>query len=182
MDNAYPLEAWKRLGEVLEARRGELGYGFRQREKFLEDRGGPPPSVKTLARLERGERASYPESTIARVESLYGYAPGSFRSVLEGGAPELLPVRSGPPVLPGNPFASIVDPALEPEGDAAWVMFPAHTREDRTLRWIWRLPFSEEERTQMVEDWRRRRREAKERERGAAGLPAPECNDPDARR
>lgn len=87
MDSTYPPEAWKRLGKVLEARRGELGYGFRQREQFLRDRGGPPPSVKMIARLERGERTSYPASTVTLLESLYGYRPGSFEAVLNGGEP-----------------------------------------------------------------------------------------------
>jgi len=99
MDSTYPPEAWKRLGKVLEARRGQLGYGFRQRERFLADRGGPPPSVKMLARLERGERTSYPPATVTLLESLYGYAPGSFDAVLAGGEPAPLPAAPGPPLL-----------------------------------------------------------------------------------
>ena len=87
MDKTYPPEAWRRLGKLLEQRRGQLGYGFRQREQFLTDRGGPPPSVKMLARLERGERTSYPEGTITLLESLYDYEPGSFEAVLDGGEP-----------------------------------------------------------------------------------------------
>jgi hypothetical protein len=105
MDKAYPPEAWRRLGSALEARRGQLGYGFRQREGFLADHGGAPPSVKTLARLERGERASYPPATITRLESMYEVAPGSFEAFLEavtaGGDAELPWAGSRPaPLLP----------------------------------------------------------------------------------
>jgi len=102
MDKAYPPEAWKRLGRELERRRGQLGYGFRQRENFLRDRGGPPPSLKMIARLERGERTSYPAATITALESLYGYAPGSFEAILEGREPvpalraEALPAAPSP--------------------------------------------------------------------------------------
>jgi hypothetical protein len=91
MDKTYPPEAWKRLGRALEARRGQLGYGFRQRGEFLADRGGPPPSVKMLARLERGERTTYPPATITRLESLYDLSPGSFEAILDGGEGRPLP-------------------------------------------------------------------------------------------
>lgn len=135
MDKPYPPEAWKRLGEALERRRGELGYGFRQREQFLRDRGGPPPSLKTIARLERGERTSYPPATVTRLEALYGYAPGSFEAVLRGGDPSPLPARAEPrlhrvPAPPpgGAPFEEILawlldrhpdDPAVQALGAQA---------------------------------------------------------------
>jgi len=113
MDKAYPPEAWKRLGKVLEARRGQLGYGFRQRANFLADNGGPPPSAKTLARLERGERYTYPPATVTRLEALYQYDPGSFEAVLAGGDPVPLAagarpaaVRAVPPPPPQPPGSS----------------------------------------------------------------------------
>jgi len=88
MDIPYPPEAWRRLGKELERRRGQLGYGFRQRGIFLRDRGGTM-SEKTLARLERGERMAYPDATIAAVEALYGWEPGSVQRVLDGESPVL---------------------------------------------------------------------------------------------
>lgn len=88
MDNTYPPEAWRRLGKALEKRRGQLGYGYRQRGNFLRDRNGTL-SAKTLARVERGERGDYPDATIAALEALYGYAPGSFAAILSGREPRI---------------------------------------------------------------------------------------------
>lgn len=102
MDNVYPLGAWRRLGELLEQRRAQLGYGFRQRGQFLRDRGGPPPSLKTLGRIERGERAFYPASTVALLERLYGFEPGSFEAVLRGGDPVPRPVSVGAGASPAE--------------------------------------------------------------------------------
>jgi hypothetical protein len=120
MDNEYPPEAWRRLGRALEAWRGQMGYGFRQREKFLAERGGPPPSLKTLARLERGERTFYPEGTLARLESLYGYAPGSFEAILAGGEGKPLELEHSParpvlravPAVPGLPSERLAQEVL----------------------------------------------------------------------
>src|SRR5215831_15388747 len=80
----YPPTAWLRLGQDLERRRGQLGYGYRQRGRFARERGSTL-SVKTLARLENGERDSYPPVTLAAVETLYGLAPGSIEDHLAGG-------------------------------------------------------------------------------------------------
>lgn len=98
MDNAYPPEAWKRLGEKLRERRGELGYGFRQRKQFLEDRGGPPPSAKMLDRIENGSRTYYPDATIATLERIYAYQRGSFEAILKGDEP--VPLAGGPRLSP----------------------------------------------------------------------------------
>jgi hypothetical protein len=86
----YPPEAWRRLGLALERRRAELGYGFRQRGQFAHERGGGKLSVKTISRLEKGERDAYPESTVASAEAMYLWAPGSFAAVLAGGEPHRL--------------------------------------------------------------------------------------------
>ena len=88
MDSKYPPEAWQRLGKALEQVRGQLGYGYRQRQAFLADRGDPErrPSLKMLERLERGKRASWPDSTIALLEAMYGLAPGSFKGFLDADA------------------------------------------------------------------------------------------------
>jgi hypothetical protein len=99
----HPPEAWRRLGLALERRRAELGYGFRLRGRFAREQGSGRLSVKTISRLEKGERDSYPESTVATAEAMYRWAPGSFASVLAGGEPDPLvpaPLAQEAPVAP----------------------------------------------------------------------------------
>ena len=116
--DVYPPEAWRRLGRMLERRRGELGYGFRQRARFARERGCGMISVKTISRLENGERDSYPESTVGTVEAMYQWSPGSVESVLMEGEPN--PLLSAP--VPGrNPLASPDAPPTPGERIASWV-------------------------------------------------------------
>ena len=105
MDNSYPAEAWQRLGTALERRRGQLGYGYRQRGTFLRD-SRVNLSVKTIARLERGERDAYPDGTISMVERIYRVKPGSVEAVLRGG--ELAPEDA-----PGEQRRRYADPRLQ---------------------------------------------------------------------
>jgi hypothetical protein len=116
--DTYPYEAWLRLGRMLERRRGELGYGFRQRARFARECGSGKISVKTISRLEKGERDSYPESTVGTVETMYQWAPGSIESVLGGGEPN--PLLMTPP--PGrNPITTEYAPPTSGERLASWV-------------------------------------------------------------
>ena len=118
--DTYPSEAWERLGRMLERRRGELGYGFRQRARFVQERGARMISVKTISRLENGERDSYPESTVGTVEAIYGWSPGSVESVLNGGEPTS--------IQPATPASASRDPLTNPDAPptvgeriASWV-------------------------------------------------------------
>lgn len=113
----YPPDAWRRLGRLLERRRGELGYGFRQRARFVRDGGDGLISVKTISRLENGERDSYPESTIGTVEAIYRWLAGSVESVLEGGDPDPLPITPAARDTLTNPDA----PPSAGERIAGWV-------------------------------------------------------------
>jgi hypothetical protein len=113
----YPPEAWRRLGRMLERRRGELGYGFRQRARFARACGGGMISVKTLSRLENGERYSYPESTVGTVEAMYQWSAGSVESVLTGGEPSPLPATPAP----GSPITTPDAPPTSGERLAGWV-------------------------------------------------------------
>ena len=114
----YPPEAWRRLGRMLERRRGELGYGFRQRARFARDCGGGMISVKTLSRLENGDRDSYPESTVGTVEAMYQWSAGSVEAVLKGGEPNPLPAQ---PAASGNPITTPDAPTTYGERLAGWV-------------------------------------------------------------
>lgn len=118
MMDTYPYEAWLRLGRKLERRRGELGYGFRHRARFVRERGGGKISVKTISRLEKGERDSYPESTVGAVEAMYQWSPGSVESVLVGGEPNALIVT---PPKERNPITEPYAPPSPGERLAAWV-------------------------------------------------------------
>jgi hypothetical protein len=118
----YPQEAWIRLGRLMQRRRGQLGYGHRQRGTFVRDRG-TSLSEKTVARMERGERGAYPESTIGAAEALYGWEPGSIALALEGGEPapaeDRRQVRPEDLLQPGDPpsfraLAEDPDPYLTP--------------------------------------------------------------------
>jgi hypothetical protein len=114
----YPNEAWHRLGRMLERRRGELGYGYRQRARFVLERGGGMISVKTISRLEKGERSSYPEATIGTVESMYQWSPGSVEAVLMGGEPSALLLA---PPSARNPITTRDAPSTPGERMASWV-------------------------------------------------------------
>jgi hypothetical protein len=116
--DSYPNEAWHRLGRMLERRRGELGYGYRQRPRFVMERGGGMISVKTISRLEKGERCSYPESTVGTVESMYQWSPGSVECVLTGGEPSALLLA---PPSARNPITTRYAPPTTGERIASWV-------------------------------------------------------------
>jgi hypothetical protein len=117
--DTYPHEAWQRLGRALERRRGELGYGFRQRGRFTREQGGGRISIKTISRLEKGERASYPQATVGAAETIYQWAPGSFEAVLRGGEPRPLAVRPASPRR--NPLTTERAPPTPGERIASWV-------------------------------------------------------------
>lgn len=114
----FPNEAWQRLGRMLERRRGELGYGFRSRARFVKERGGGKISVKTISRLEKGQRDSYPESTIGSVETMYQWGPGSAESVLMGGEPHALLISPQPG---RNPITTVRATPTSGERMASWV-------------------------------------------------------------
>jgi hypothetical protein len=118
MMDKFPVKAWLRLGNVLERRRGELGYGFRQRARFVRERGGGRISVKTISRLENGERGSYPESTIGTIEAMYQWLPGSVETVLAGGEPNVMLLT---PPAGRNPITSPYTPPTPGERLASWV-------------------------------------------------------------
>ena len=75
-------------------------------------------SVKTISRLENGERDSYPESTVGTVEAIYQWSPGSVEAVLKGGDPNPLLPTARPA---RNPITSSGAPLTGGERIASWV-------------------------------------------------------------
>lgn len=82
---------WMRLGELLIARRVELGY--RSRSRFVAARGGGHDRI--VGDLERAGRDNYSPATIAAVERMYQWEPGSIRRILAGGMPTKTPNTPG---------------------------------------------------------------------------------------
>lgn len=78
--------AWQRLGELLVARRTELGHP--KRLPFAKHHG--LTHDRTLSDLENARRTrleGFDPATLAQVEQIYQWAPGSIRKVLAGGDP-----------------------------------------------------------------------------------------------
>jgi hypothetical protein len=116
MDNGYPPEAWKRLGKRLTDRRVELGYPFRKRKSFWEDRGDPSLlSLKTVERIERAERPDYTDETLAVVERLYGYEPGSVEAILRDEEPTIAAAASPAPGHRRSHLAEVPPGGLDDE-------------------------------------------------------------------
>jgi transcriptional regulator with XRE-family HTH domain len=77
---------WGRLGDWIVTRRVQMGYP--KQRQFVEHSG---LSSRILSHLEQGNRTSYEQSTLARLEQALNWAPGSVRAVLAGGDPQPLP-------------------------------------------------------------------------------------------
>jgi hypothetical protein len=136
MMDKYSFESWRRLGRILERRRGELGYGFRQRALFARDQGSGKISVKTISRLEKGERDSYPESTVGAIEAMYQWLPGSVELVLKGGEPSAAPANTH---AVGNPITSMDAPRTSGERLASWIyvrMWERGTSDDAIIDFL----------------------------------------------
>lgn len=104
-----PADAWKHLGELLEAhRRVELGY--RSRGKFAAGRLPPTPSgnanVRLVSDIENSYRPdTYPAGTLRQIAGYYGVAYESMLAVLHGEADKLIPAEPVPPSMPSAPAA-----------------------------------------------------------------------------
>jgi hypothetical protein len=73
---------WQRLGEEVERRRGQLGYGsrhaFAEATQFAE---------KTLGDVENARRETYSPVTLARLERALRWPPGTVDAILAGDSP-----------------------------------------------------------------------------------------------
>lgn len=94
---------WQRLGALLAQRRRELGY--RRVAPFV--RAHNLSHRKTIDDLERARRDNYSPATLAHVELIYGWQPGSIAAVLAGLPPAAI---TGP--VPAPRLVSDADAAL----------------------------------------------------------------------
>jgi transcriptional regulator with XRE-family HTH domain len=70
---------WRRLGEEVERRRGQLGFGSRR--EFAEKTGF---AEKTLGDVENGRRDTYSPVTISRLEAALRWPAGAVDAILRG--------------------------------------------------------------------------------------------------
>ena len=92
------VEDWQRLGDYVVARR--IALGMRDRRTLAAATG---VTERTLGKVETGKRVS--AGTLAALENLFGWAPGSCRHILAGGEPVTR--------LPAEVTPSYDDPTLQ---------------------------------------------------------------------
>lgn len=95
-----PRERWLLLGELLEARRQELGYKYRP--GFARDRLPPTdkgnPNARLVGDAERAYRPTFPPGTLREIARAYEVTYASLTAVLAGTAGELAPAAPAAPV------------------------------------------------------------------------------------
>lgn len=114
-----PEDAWVRLGELLQLRRGELGY--RQRPAFCETRN---INTRLIADIEHNYRPNtFPRPPSSRSPRHTRLPTSPFAALLRGEADELIRTESSPPPAPaatgsGGRRTSLV--TGEDKNAAAW--------------------------------------------------------------
>jgi hypothetical protein len=104
--------AWTRLGDALIRRRIEMDPRYRNRRRFVDERGA---EYRTVSDIEKGRGRNFEPATIIAVESTYRLAPGAIRRYLNG-APELEPAP-GTPGAPAPDEPGAGEPAAGPPAD-----------------------------------------------------------------
>jgi hypothetical protein len=128
--------AWKRLGQLLEARRVELNPSYRNRTTFAAERG---VDYRLAFDIETAARTNYRRPTLRSVEVGYGWRAGSIGRVLEGGEPEpapqpeLVPSRDSHPAPDGLGVQSVLDdPGLTDDEKAGAIALIMRLRERKS--------------------------------------------------
>jgi hypothetical protein len=110
-----PEAAWKRLGELLQLRRGELGY--RRRPAFTRDRG---INIRLVTDIENAYRPNtFLTPTLREIAQAYQVTYDSLIAVLLQHDDELIPALQSPLSRLGD--APIADKAAR-EADAPYAM------------------------------------------------------------
>jgi hypothetical protein len=111
-----PDTRWRRLGELLQLRRGDLGY--RRRPAFTRDHG---INIRLVTDIENAYRPNtFLNPTLADIARAYQVTYDSVLAVLAGKADELVPAG----------------PALAPAGPSGWKPPAGRDREDAVRPWF----------------------------------------------
>lgn len=90
---------WKRLGQLLQARRTQLDPArFRKRAAWIEHAAEYGVSRRMIIDIETGGRTNYTTETIRAIEDAYRLRPGAIMTVLAGAGE--LPVQEDDPAEP----------------------------------------------------------------------------------
>jgi transcriptional regulator with XRE-family HTH domain len=100
---------WRRLADYVVA--GRVALGMRDRRSLAAATG---VTERTLGKLENAQRVS--ASTLAAIENVLGWAPGSCRRILAGGEPAAGSAEPGPAEDADPTLRYLADtPGLPPE-------------------------------------------------------------------
>lgn len=80
--DAYPREAWLRLGQHLKQRRPQIDPRYRIRRVFAEENG---LTDKTVQEVENAYRDTFSPVMLATIEAAYQLKDGSIERFLDGG-------------------------------------------------------------------------------------------------
>jgi hypothetical protein len=98
MPESADMDAWRRLGRMLERRRVELDTRYSNLSLFAAERG---LDYRMAWDVEHAARSNFRRPTITAIEVAYGWVPGSVAAVLAGGRPEPAESPDGPaPIEP----------------------------------------------------------------------------------
>jgi hypothetical protein len=103
-------QEWRRLGELLQLRRSELGYQFRP--AFVEARG---INIRRVSDIENNYRPNtFPPGSLREIAQAYQVTYDSIGALLRGEADELIPAEPAPPRASSAPTAPVGDSRATP--------------------------------------------------------------------
>ena len=103
-------QEWRRLGELLQLRRSELGYQFRP--AFVEARG---INGRRVSDIEKNYRPNtFPPGSLREIAQAYQVTYDSIVALLRGEADALIPAEPAPPPVPSAPTAPVSDSRATP--------------------------------------------------------------------
>lgn len=104
--DAYPREAWERLGQRLKQRRPQIDTRYRVRKIFAEEHDGL--TDKTVQEIENAYRTTFSDVMLSTIEAAYQLKGGSIERFLAGDG-ELEPLD--PVVQVGQPRLTVPERA-----------------------------------------------------------------------